>query len=1238
MGWHLFGQTPPPAPTAEALFHAIATGQTNAALRMLEADPSLAHERYNLSKLPLLEATAAGNLPVLKRLVALGADLNARGDFLMSAGSQATALHVAVRCHQSAVCRWLLEAGADPNLRAFGTETPLHVAFTENRGEMAAWLLEFGADPFLPKRFANNHSTPFELAITRGSGRLVPYMLAFRPLPRGETRHPLENLKAGEAPPDPRAQQLLATNGPTWLVGAARRGELEAVEALLQAGVQPSDRVADDYTPLQAVALAVAAAERGKDFLPPRWAKIRKQLENAGAKCDALAATGFGDWEMTRRILTADPHAINERDFTGATPLHWAVKTDRLSFTSFWLDAGASPDAADLTGQTPLHLAAAQGLVAPVQRLRAAQASTSARDQNGQTPLDVAAQAGQTETIRLLLAHAQEPPLNRAASETIHEAVASGNIVALAAFATPKNLEARNELGLTPLLLAARQGQLGAAAFLLDRGANVKACDPEGNSVLHLVLLNRTQRIAGRPSDAWITRQQQDPQKEKLLRLLTATNEFGVVNDGAATVAFFLAYGADANIKNRAGETALQLVTEGKMMTFGEDRAALLPLLLRSSGGLDLRDGKGETALHRAARGISGEDAATLIAAGADLNATNQQGRTPLHVTVEKLGGWGDSLPFARILEAKPDVNAQDRKGLAPLHLLMLSDSIFIHKATEALLAAGADPNLRDRQGRTPLLCALAGKWPWAAAQASLGQLVAGGARTGVTDNEGDNALHYLARMGAQNPVFFLGKAIKRLAAEDVNARNHAGDTPLHVAARSGSKHVFDWLRGLGARLDVTNAAGQTPAQLLENKDNNPFARWRLGLPDELTGAAQRGEHETLERALKVNPALLNATNAAGETLLRIAVRSRQTNTVAALLQKGAQWDAVSATLLGRVESLKELLAQQPAAITNSSQGKQLIHLAAETGDVAILELLFANGADVNAPARSGLSPLGIALMNQQNLVADRLRKQSASENLFDAVVLDLPDRVTALLAQNPNLSRATNRFGFTAAHLAVALERTGALAALLMHEVPPDIPADRIRVSPLHVAAACNRTNALALLLQHGARVEVADEWGCTPLHYAAARGATESVALLLGRGAQPGLPVSGPNLRVPIRRPAAGNTALHFAVSARHTNIVALLLAAGANVNATNSLGWTALDLLRPGASVLPQMNRPFSSPGFQMLASFQSMGLPQLAGLVSLRPVDLDSPTSRALAAVLQRAGAKHGDASRLFPSRQ
>src|SRR4051812_7583614 len=72
-------QTRPRGADVEAFFTAIQMGDTNAAAELLESNTNLAFAGENFSKLPLLEAAAAGNVPLVKRLIQLGADINATG-------------------------------------------------------------------------------------------------------------------------------------------------------------------------------------------------------------------------------------------------------------------------------------------------------------------------------------------------------------------------------------------------------------------------------------------------------------------------------------------------------------------------------------------------------------------------------------------------------------------------------------------------------------------------------------------------------------------------------------------------------------------------------------------------------------------------------------------------------------------------------------------------------------------------------------------------------------------------------------------------------------------------------------------------------------------------------------------------------------------------------------------------------------------------------------------------------
>jgi Ankyrin repeats (many copies)/Ankyrin repeats (3 copies) len=118
----------------------------------------------------------------------------------------------------------------------------------------------------------------------------------------------------------------------------------------------------------------------------------------------------------------------------------------------------------------------------------------------------------------------------------------------------------------------------------------------------------------------------------------------------------------------------------------------------------------GDTGLHIAAAAYQTEIARKLIAAGAQVRARNRRGQEPLHYAA--VGGpgsatWNPPAQAATIvclIEAGADPNAVDMDGVTPLHRAVRTRCA---EAVRTLLAHGADPARKNKSGSTPMLLAI---------------------------------------------------------------------------------------------------------------------------------------------------------------------------------------------------------------------------------------------------------------------------------------------------------------------------------------------------------------------------------------------------------------------------------------------------------------------------------------------------------------------------------------------------
>ena len=388
---------------------------------------------------PLHWAVYRNDLPQVERLIAAGADVNARNDY------QSTPLSEAAVIGNVKVLRKLLGAGADVESRNADGQTALMILARSSNVDAAKLLLARGAA--VNARETWRGQTALMWAAAEAQPAMVKLLVSHGAEVNGRSTI---NEWERQVTAEPR-MQARPSGGFTPLLYAARRGCAECAKVLVSAGADVNLTDPDGVSPLLLATLnfsfdtAAFLIQQHADVdkwdtwgRSPLYAAVDMNTLPTGGRADRPSLDRTSGLEVIQMLLNAGanpnlqlklfPPYRSLRDDRGAdgllsigsTPLLRAAKGGDIEALKLLLAHGARVDLPTATGVTPLMAAAGNGSTnldtrgrykteaqanEAVQLLLAAGANINAQDRSGQTALHGAATWGWNTLVKTLAAN-----------------------------------------------------------------------------------------------------------------------------------------------------------------------------------------------------------------------------------------------------------------------------------------------------------------------------------------------------------------------------------------------------------------------------------------------------------------------------------------------------------------------------------------------------------------------------------------------------------------------------------------------------------------------------------------------------------------------------------------------------------------------------------------------------------------------------------------------------------------
>ena len=494
--------------------------------------------------------------------------------------------------------------------------------------------------------------------------------------------------------------------------------------------------------------------------------------------------------------------------------------------------------------------------------------------------------------------------------------------------------------GMTPFLLCCLHGNLNLAQWFLHRGADTQITDIHGNSPLHLACESGNTQLV-----KWLIKEEDHGGTNTAIQHNALMSH--AAKSGNIELLAYLYHFLDTDrsvfthFQQIAMENKLNFMIKHQEKKFRkaafEDDISTMDVILsipdmpvdinapdssfdnKWGAVMKVSDMYGDTALHYACRGQKKRAVKYLLNKMANVNATNRNGITPLHIAAMT----GNHAIFDMLLEYGSDINVVDTEGNSVLAFacMQADDSMIERICHQFTFLSEFHPNFR---GITPFRIAL---------QNQNYDLVLYFAKNCWIMRQKKMLLNAVSLQNEREIQSLLDIGASANCCSD----DSWGRTPLHIAVSLGNLNIIKLLLSVGARVDAVDASGRNSLHIASMNGSVEIVKLLLlEFPSFSFLQNSNGEENTN------TDAVLHAVDELGLTPFAHACQSGQMITAAFLIGQGA------------------------SLLTKDIYGSGIQHMACRSGNISLVEWLL-NGFDLDFTELNNYKQSPIDIANDAN-------------------------------------------------------------------------------------------------------------------------------------------------------------------------------------------------------------------------------------------------------------------------------